>query len=442
MDKNIKLDVLGGAAGYESASIEDVNNAEDDTYWVVLGKIKDMTQSALISAKTGARGSQMPYNEWFRKYIFPLWNYIEARSSAMPDLWRAWDTTVGRSSGGYEEIAYYLQRFSDWVSQNRLGYVYAHLAKEDKVEAKENSYLYKSTDVVGWTTPDGDVVCPRCAAGEDTSRWNPIFAGSEWDYKPTCSWCGARIEAISVIKYEDDKEKGESKDEDDEKKKKKKDEEKKPAIAEDEDMTPTDVFDKDEDKEVDWETATGMDFGFDKEEPDNEEMELVSASANPSLQPKVTLPDYLKRENGTPKRDGSGGGMRLNQGRGGCDETMTVGRGRMESGQESVQNAFGDKFFQCSSCGYLFAAPRWPLRCPKCGHSIGVEKEKMTEAEFGQLVRKGELYGQGRPDPSFHGNYPFSTTTPMELELMGIEVDRVNDAPNPAILKLKGEDKE
>ena len=45
----------------------------------------------------------------------------------------------------------------------------------------------------------------------------------------------------------------------------------------------------------------------------------------------------------------------------------------------------------------------------------------MTEAEFGQLVRKGELYGQGRPDPSFHGNYPFSTTTPMEDELSIME---------------------
>lgn len=31
---------------------------------------------------------------------------------------------------------------------------------------------------------------------------------------------------------------------------------------------------------------------------------------------------------GTPKRDGSGGGQRLNRGRGGCSQTQSKGKGR------------------------------------------------------------------------------------------------------------------
>jgi len=34
------------------------------------------------------------------------------------------------------------------------------------------------------------------------------------------------------------------------------------------------------------------------------------------------------KKKGTPKRDGSGGGVRANRGRGGCATTETVGRGR------------------------------------------------------------------------------------------------------------------
>ena len=34
---------------------------------------------------------------------------------------------------------------------------------------------------------------------------------------------------------------------------------------------------------------------------------------------------------GTPKRDGSGRGVRANRGRGGCKETEKVGRGRTSS---------------------------------------------------------------------------------------------------------------
>jgi len=35
---------------------------------------------------------------------------------------------------------------------------------------------------------------------------------------------------------------------------------------------------------------------------------------------------------GTPKRDGSGGGVRANRGRGGCPTTRTSGLGRISGG--------------------------------------------------------------------------------------------------------------
>ena len=36
----------------------------------------------------------------------------------------------------------------------------------------------------------------------------------------------------------------------------------------------------------------------------------------------------LKMRKGIPKRDGSGRGLRLNKGRGGCEKTRKTGRGR------------------------------------------------------------------------------------------------------------------
>ena len=37
--------------------------------------------------------------------------------------------------------------------------------------------------------------------------------------------------------------------------------------------------------------------------------------------------EQAKNEKGVPKKDGSGGGIRLNKGRGGCDETEEIGKG-------------------------------------------------------------------------------------------------------------------
>ena len=44
------------------------------------------------------------------------------------------------------------------------------------------------------------------------------------------------------------------------------------------------------------------------------------------------MKDWIKQEErkffkGVPKKDGSGGGMRLNKGRGGCEETEEFGKG-------------------------------------------------------------------------------------------------------------------
>ena len=36
----------------------------------------------------------------------------------------------------------------------------------------------------------------------------------------------------------------------------------------------------------------------------------------------------MMKKKGVPKRDGSGRGQRLNQGRGGCSQTQRKGRGR------------------------------------------------------------------------------------------------------------------
>ena len=36
----------------------------------------------------------------------------------------------------------------------------------------------------------------------------------------------------------------------------------------------------------------------------------------------------MKTKKGTPKRDGSGKGTRINKGRGGCKTTKTTGKGR------------------------------------------------------------------------------------------------------------------
>jgi len=39
---------------------------------------------------------------------------------------------------------------------------------------------------------------------------------------------------------------------------------------------------------------------------------------------------------GTPKHDGSGRGVRANKGRGGCEETEPVGKGRVANGRPAA----------------------------------------------------------------------------------------------------------
>ena len=55
------------------------------------------------------------------------------------------------------------------------------------------------------------------------------------------------------------------------------------------------------------------------------------------LRKKKFLYDYellfIMKEKGIPKRDGSGGGVRSNEGRGGCEDTEPVGRGRSRPGR-------------------------------------------------------------------------------------------------------------
>ena len=56
-----------------------------------------------------------------------------------------------------------------------------------------NIPMMKSYDVVGYVE-NADTYCSSCAI----EKTNPIFAGSEWDYQPYCSECGAKI-SVSVI---------------------------------------------------------------------------------------------------------------------------------------------------------------------------------------------------------------------------------------------------
>lgn len=57
-----------------------------------------------------------------------------------------------------------------------------------------------STDIIGWTSPHGFVICDECAGEVQRSEFFPIFAGEEWNEPgPTCDWCHKPIEGVSLI---------------------------------------------------------------------------------------------------------------------------------------------------------------------------------------------------------------------------------------------------
>jgi len=50
---------------------------------------------------------------------------------------------------------------------------------------------------------------------------------------------------------------------------------------------------------------------------------------------------YEDKPKGTPKKDGSGGGVRKNKGRGGCEEQEVVGKGKVDK-QAALRKALLD----------------------------------------------------------------------------------------------------
>jgi hypothetical protein len=64
----------------------------------------------------------------------------------------------------------------------------------------------KCTDVVGYTTSDGGVLCVPChdktLVETDDLFIHPIFVSSEWDYEVVCDVCLEPIEHITILGQE------------------------------------------------------------------------------------------------------------------------------------------------------------------------------------------------------------------------------------------------
>jgi len=140
----------------EEGYVTSHQNAVGDNYDEALAKVRDMVQSALISAKTGSSGSQMPVNDWFKRYIFDLANFINRYGHSWPSLNQAWEQIVMTTPGAptpveyYQNMAYSLQAFQNWLDKNNLGYV--HDLSGVQLEATPTSHANEV-----WT-------CSRCGA--------------------------------------------------------------------------------------------------------------------------------------------------------------------------------------------------------------------------------------------------------------------------------------
>jgi hypothetical protein len=55
----------------------------------------------------------------------------------------------------------------------------------------------KTYEIVGYCL-DGESYCTGCLSAPDTKKADPIFAGSEWDYYPTCGVCGGIIDEVGL----------------------------------------------------------------------------------------------------------------------------------------------------------------------------------------------------------------------------------------------------
>ena len=58
----------------------------------------------------------------------------------------------------------------------------------------------KAYDIVAWVV-DGEIVCADCMNEHPDERHfaSPVFAGEEFDYYPTCEWCGEVIDEVSAL---------------------------------------------------------------------------------------------------------------------------------------------------------------------------------------------------------------------------------------------------
>jgi hypothetical protein len=55
-------------------------------------------------------------------------------------------------------------------------------------------------EIVGYVEGECDLVCPDCV--NDAANADPVFAGSEWDYQPTCDTCHTELDV--VVLHEND----------------------------------------------------------------------------------------------------------------------------------------------------------------------------------------------------------------------------------------------
>jgi hypothetical protein len=62
-----------------------------------------------------------------------------------------------------------------------------------------------ATDIVAWTR-DGAMYCLDCWDGEEGEEDSPVFAGEEFDRRPSCDACLCAIEELGPDPEEEEEE--------------------------------------------------------------------------------------------------------------------------------------------------------------------------------------------------------------------------------------------
>ena len=61
--------------------------------------------------------------------------------------------------------------------------------------------LFHATTICGYVV-NAAAVCRDCATETESESAPPVFASSEWDYRPVCDRCFAEIEGVTVLDNE------------------------------------------------------------------------------------------------------------------------------------------------------------------------------------------------------------------------------------------------